>query len=295
MFDERFILIAWGVAMRTMLRLIAVLIVVGLIAPRHVAAQTVYEPFDYSAASPVLGQNGGTGWGGPWTFTGNWTTASPGLTFGSLLTQGNAAQGSGAAGSEVRRNFATSFLDTGGDVWFSYLTRPNADPTNSQNGLLLNPGLGSTDGRAMWVGWFSGATTTYGMETFSLPGSFVGTNEAPTVGQTTFLVGRIQFAAGNDTITLWANPTPGLANPDTTPFTKTDYDFGTSIDGAYLNRSFGDWTNDEIRFGNSFASVSAVPEPTTWALIATVALSSSGILWRRRSLQNRTRTYVRKA
>ncbi|HQR06618.1 MAG TPA: PEP-CTERM sorting domain-containing protein [Gemmatales bacterium] len=277
-----------------MYRLFMIVFVVGLIAPRQVAAQTVYEPFDYSAASPVLGQNGGIGWGGPWTFTGNWTTSSPGLTFGSLVTQGNAAQGSGAAGSEVRRNFASSFLDTGGDVWFSFLTQPNADPTNSANGLILVPGAGSTGGRAMWVGWLGvGGETTYGMATFSNIG-FVGTSLAPTVGQTAFLVGRIQFAAGNDTITLWANPTPGLANPDTAGVVKTDYDFGTSIDSAFLVRSFGDWTNDEIRFGDSFASVSAIPEPTTWALIATVAVSGSGLVWRRR-LRNRKRTYARKA
>lgn len=279
--------------MSTMYRLGVVLIAIGFFTPRQVSAQTVYEPFSYAAGSAVLGQSGGIGWAGPWTFTGNWTTSSSGLTFGSLETQGNAAQGAGAAGSEVRRNFASPFLDTGGDVWFSYLSRPNADPTNSQNGLLLNPGAGSTGGRAMWVGWFSGAATTYGMETFAGIG-FVGTNVAPTVGQTTFLVGRIQFAAGNDTITLWANPTPGLANPDTTAFTKTDYDFGTSIDGAFLNRSFGDWTNDEIRFGSSFASVSAIPEPTTWALIGMVALSGSGIMWRR-SLRNKERPYTRKA
>ncbi|MFT3878666.1 MAG: PEP-CTERM sorting domain-containing protein [Gemmatales bacterium] len=277
-----------------MYRLSVALIVLGFVTPGSILAQTVYEPFDYSAASPVLGQNGGIGWGGPWTYTGNWTTSSSGLTFGSLVTQGNAAQGSGAAGSEVRRNFATSFLDTGGDVWFSYLTQPNVDPTNSTNGLILVPGAGSTDGRAMMVGWFSGVTTTYGMATFPAIG-FVGTNVAPSVGQTTFLVGRIQFAAGNDTITLWANPTPGLANPDTTAFTKTDYDFGTSIDSAFLVRSFGDWTNDEIRFGDSFASVSAIPEPTTWALIATVGLSGTGIMWRRRSLRNKKRTYLRKA
>lgn len=279
--------------MRMRLRLAAVLTVLGFIALRQLHAQSVYEPFSYAAGSPVLNQNGGIGWSGPWTFTGNWTTASSGLAFGSLTTQGNAAQGAGSSGSEVRRNFASPFLSSGGDVWFSYLTRPNADPTNSQNGLILVPGAGSTDGRAMWVGWLGvGGETNYGMATFPNIG-LVETSVAPSVGTTAFLVGRIQFGAGNDTITLWANPTPGLPSPDTTGVVKTDYDFGTSIDSTFLVRSFGDWTNDEIRFGNSFASVAAVPEPATWAMIATVAATGTAWMCRRR-LQLRKRKYDRK-
>jgi hypothetical protein len=278
-----------------MYRLVVVLIAIGFIAPRQVTAQTVYEPFDYSAASPVLGQNGGYGWAGPWTFLNTWQTVSPGLTFGSLPTQGNMAQNTGAIGAENRRSFASPFLSTGGDVWFSFLTRPNdANVANSFNGLTLLAGVGSTDDRSLFVGWVGGSTTTYGMATFPAIG-FVGTNVGPSQDVTTYLVGRIQFAAGNDTITLWANPTPGSASPDTTPFVKTDYDFGASVDGAYLYGGVNEWATDEIRFGDSFASVSAIPEPTTWALIATATLSGSGMMWRRRSLRNRKRTYVRKA
>jgi hypothetical protein len=277
-----------------MYRLVVVLIAVGFITPRKMYAQTVYEPFNYSAGSSVLGQNGGFGWAGPWTFLNTWQAASPGLNFGSLVTQGNLAQNTGAIGAENRRSFASPFLDTGGDLWFSFLTRPNdANVANSYNGLTLLAGVGSTGGRSLFVGWSGGSTTTYGMVTFPNIG-FVGTNVVPSQNVTAYLVGRIQFAAGNDTITMWANPTPGLANPNTTPFVKTDYDFGASVDGAYLYGGVNEWATDEIRFGSSFASVSAIPEPSTWALIATVALSGSGIMWRRRSLQNRNRTYVRK-
>lgn len=265
-----------------MYRLVVVLIAIGFIASQPVTAQTVYEPFDYSAGSSVLGQNGGYGWAGPWTFLNTWQTASPGLTFGSLSTQGNLAQNTGGIGAENRRSFAVPFLNTGGDVWFSFLTRPNdANVANSYNGLTLLAGVGSTDDRSLFVGWLGGSTTTYGMATFPSIG-FVGTDVAPNQGVTAFLVGRIQFAAGNDTITLWANPTPGLANPDTTSFVKTDYDFGASVDGAYLYGATNEWNTDEVRFGSSFSSVSAVPEPTTLALIGMVALSSSGLAWRRR-------------
>lgn len=237
-------------------------------AQQQASAQIVYEPFNYSSGL-ILGQNGGSGWAGSWTFLPSWQVGSPGLTFGSLTTQGNLAQFSAAAGgAENRRSFATPFLNTGGDVWFSFLTRPDdASFGNAFNGLTLLAGVGSTDGRSLFVGKTSIGNSPYGMATFPSIG-FVPTDVSPIQGDTVFLVGRIQFAAGNDTVTLWANPTPGLANPDSTAFMKTDYDFGASVDAAYIFGGSSDWSTDEIRFGDSFASVSlAVPEPSALALI----------------------------
>ena len=80
-------------------------------------------------------------------------------------------------------------------------------------------------------------------------------------GQTVLLVLRVDFFAGIDRLTLYANPTPGAAEPFLGAV-KQDRDLGT-VTGLTLY-STGAFSVDEIRVGTTFADVvptAAVPEP----------------------------------
>jgi hypothetical protein len=98
---------------------------------------------------------------------------------------------------------------------------------------------------------------------------------------TRFLVYSIDFGAVNDTINMYIDPTPGLANPDVTAaianFVVPNFTFdnvriqGNSGVGTFLNF-------DELRIGNTYADVSpasvesAAPLPNSAIQIAALAI-----------------------
>jgi hypothetical protein len=63
---------------------------------------------------------------------------------------------------------------------------------------------------------------------------------------------KAEFAAGNDTFTLYVNPAPGSPEP-ATGTVKSDLDLGTS--NSLLIYSGGEFSLDELRFGETFESV----------------------------------------
>ncbi len=96
-------------------------------------------------------------------------------------------------------------------------------------------------------------------------------------GQSYLIVLRIDAALGNDSITMYVNPTPGLASPSTAySVTKTNLDLGnwtrfaiaggrgTSVNNAFF---------DELRIGTSFADVSPA---LSVANVAPVITSNGG-------------------
>lgn len=69
------------------------------------AALSVYEPFNYTAASTLAGQNGGTGFSGAWTAgTGSSTVSNPGLTYSGLTVVGNRATTPAASATTQNRS-----------------------------------------------------------------------------------------------------------------------------------------------------------------------------------------------
>jgi hypothetical protein len=104
------------------------------------------------------------------------------------------------------------------------------------------------------------------------------------VGETAFLVLKAEFGAagGNDRFTLYANPTPGGAEP-AGGAVKTSSNIGT-VTGLTLY-STGAFSFDEIRVGTTFADVApggapVVPLPSAaWgglALIAALGVARKG-------------------
>jgi hypothetical protein len=90
-------------------------------------------------------------------------------------------------------------------------------------------------------------------------------------GQPVFVSIEFQFNAnsnGQDTATVYFDPTPGLAAPDVTGTVWTE-NFSSSIAGFAIDGAEGQTSNfDELRLGNSYADVSpvsglvATPEPS---------------------------------
>jgi hypothetical protein len=87
---------------------------------------------------------------------------------------------------------------------------------------------------------------------------------AVTQGQTVFFVLRFDFLSGNDTVSLFLDPTPGQPEPGTASAVKSNVDAG-SVSNVVIN-NYGGYTIDEIRIGSTYADVTPLaptpaPEP----------------------------------
>jgi hypothetical protein len=75
------------------------------------------------------------------------------------------------------------------------------------------------------------------------------------VGQTTFLVAKVQFAPGHDTITLYVNPTPGASEGSLVPPPRSTRELFAFNQIAISTGANAHWTLDEIRISTAFADV----------------------------------------
>lgn len=241
------------------------LIVAGLLTfalTQAAHASAVYDGFNYPSGSSLAGQNGGTGWAGAWDNSQSALDVkiAAGLTFGGLATSPGSAQGDPAALNVnvfYKRQLGSSFGADNTTVFMSFLLHPDASP-GFYGGLNFG---------GLFVGQ-SGITTTYGIEAPTNDISSTGISVVP--GTTVFLVLRADFLPGNDKFSLYVDPTPGGTEPALADAIKTNFDLGTT-DFIFMNNA-GGWTTDEIRIGDTFASVTptvAAPEPTTLVLLAT--------------------------
>jgi hypothetical protein len=98
----------------------------------------------------------------------------------------------------------------------------------------------------------------------------VASGTAPTPGEAALLVLKAEFAAGNDTFTLYMNPVPGGPEP-LSGTVKSNSDVGL-VNGLTFY-STGAFSIDEIRVGETFADVTPTPEPASLALLGLGALA----------------------
>jgi hypothetical protein len=249
-----------------------------------------YEPFDYTPiGSDLSGKSGGGSFGfaGPWQGGGfnasifdHADIAAGSLAFGNLLTSGNrvtSAPQQAIAG--VTRPLAVPLGAPGTTQYFSFVVRPegqlNAGAFNGFFTVLFEtaaepelaigkPGAGTLD--------------RYMIEERG-GGGQVASNVPVVVNQTALLVVKAQFgaAAANDVFTLYVNPTPGGAEP-AGGTVKSDANLPL-VTGLTLY-STGAFSADELRVGNTFASVTpAVPEP---AILTLMALGATALVARPR-------------
>jgi hypothetical protein len=239
-----------------------------------------YEGFNYTAGSSLSLQNGGSGWSGAWGTPGGLdaTMAASSLTFGNLLVSGGALSTAGFQPANQGASVATWIRQLGvpegtdnTTVYFSFLLQPDAG-FGFYGGLNIGSVFAGLSGNQAFYG-LEGPTNNLSLSTLSA-----------IAGQSVLFVLRADFHPGDDTLSLYLNPTPGLPEPAVANLLKTDLDLGT-ISSLTIN-NYGGFTTDEIRIGSSFASVTptAVPEP---AYGVSVALGIVLLSWMHRKRSKR--------
>lgn len=245
------------------------------------AALTVYDGFDYGAVSGDLtGKNGGSGFSGAYTDGGNSTIySSTGLTYGTLETAGGASL-TADGGTATTLNFRGFTAISSGETWISFLAQRNGSASTS---TFAGLSFYNSDGTAATNAEFSIANGgTSGTWRLLDTGTNTTVSTSTTIASDTtyLLVAKIAWGAGaggTETVSLFVNPTLGL-----TPVTA---DAGRDIDMANIDKvriagaNGVNYTFDEIRIGDSFASVTPVPEASTSTALL---LGLSSLAFRRR-------------
>jgi hypothetical protein len=223
-----------------------------------------YEGFDYSPGVVLNGNNGGTGFSGPWAPGGfnaslhdNYDIAAGSLTFGSLQVSGNRVHSPAVnAIAGLTRPLSPCVGTPGTTRYFSFLLRPedtlDAGIFNGFFGLILHQPSANPE---LFIGKpGGGAVHDYVLENRG-GANQVASGVQVEVGKTAFLVIKAQFTESNDTFTLYMNPTPGCPEPGQ-GIVKQDIDNGIITELTIY--SSGEFSMDELRVGNTFADVTPV-------------------------------------
>jgi len=281
--------------------LIIVLFLVLFVSP--VSADLV--AYDNLNTAPGKLDGVSTGWNLlPWFVQNNnttaYTVASPGLTYLNLNVAGNCAIGDGqwlSAGIGISmpnpwdavQNEWSPYRKQDGDgrykagaegttLWASFLARQDLSNNDykvnfHQSHIAWNPG---SEGGSVGLSNGVWAISEIG------GGPSASSGVARVVGQTYLMVLKIDFLTeGSDQMTLYVNPTPGLGAPNVTGASiTTTKDFSLYGVMFYPSSSTNAGALDELRFGNTFADVTPIPEPATIALLV---LGGLGLLGRKRN------------
>jgi hypothetical protein len=255
------------------------LVAAGALSTRAaMAAPVVHEAFDYAAGSGLVGNSGGSGFGGAWQnglFSGGsqFGVAAGSLAYPGLAGTGNSgAEGSAAGYWGARRSLATSIGADGTTAYLSFLIRGTAGANAADFfGLYLEATNPASD---VFIGKDGGGITDrWVIERRG--GQHQVASDDVIDAMTTLLVLRMDFAAGADTFSLFVNPQLGAGAP-AADAVNGFIDAG-AIAGIGLFGSRG-WSIDEIRIGDTLADVTpaAVPEPATWTLSLVALLGLLG-------------------
>jgi len=279
---------------KTVLTLAAVtMAIVGLATASANAGVIVEEQFIYEPPEANIdGQNGGTGFDGPWVSTIShgriYWIRSPGLEFSTLPVAGNALSRYGSAGRAQAHRLLSSeskaaLTRDGTTIWFSVLFQ---EPANQyrHGSFLFGTEAFTTDGTPT----LAAAGDGFGFTIQAAPdGSTQGTgtinalafngSTAPIVVQGTFtpdpitatslIVGKINWKPDGTPDELFLFNVTDLS---TEPLESaaiasiTNLDFDQSAFDLVAMWDSNNAITDEIRFGNTFADVvgSAAVDPT---------------------------------
>lgn len=257
---------------------------VAISVPTAFAQLQQYDGFAYTVGSTLAG-NG--------TWTTNNTGTAPLIASGNLSVSGLQAptgeKVSWEPGNiqEALNTFGTTL--TSGTVFFSMALQLTNLPTSTSYSFMLGSS-GSTFGNTIWV-------RTNGLGGFNL-GINKGTTAANTVyasdnlslSNTYFIVSSYEFVSGtlNDIANLWVNPDSSTFGAGSAPSVSA---FATNSGGDVANISVFQLRGangspggvmDELRIGTDWASVTPVPEPSTYALLGLAAAGLGAHIIRRR-------------
>ncbi len=232
----------------------------------------VYDGFNGSSGT-LQGNGGGTGWGGAvWYNSGNVNYATPGLTYSSLEVSGNKAVAGGSDSGVFRYMNQGTLGDGTVTYWLSFLAQSSASGT-SYGGLSLY--TESSDER-FFIGQRNNQSS-FGIERNGGPSG----NSSTASSSLSLLVIRLDFTPSGESARLWINPaldsTPTDDSAAVTLTGLSDFTFNTV---RIQSGSSTQFSVDELRFGNTFADVTPVPEPTTVALGIFGSLALVGLVIR---------------
>ena len=237
----------------------------------------VASVFSYSAHAAIIAYdgfdggtvfNGGTGWSGNWS---GGINAGSNLTYGGLITTGAGANIVQYWAGESNRSFTTAV--TTGTLWLSWVQTVGAAPTDFTQIRIQNGGS-----RAFVVGQHNDANT------FKIyDGDFnVGANTGISITGTHFVAMSVDLATS--VVNLYINPTGLGSGAAPSSSVSATWDGPGSISGITGLRSVGPDSNnfawDEVRVGTTWAAVSPIPEPSSFALAGLAVFGLAG--YRRR-------------
>ncbi len=268
------------------------------------------ENFDYGAGTQFVnttGPNGGQGWNltgdsSPNSATSNWgqslnggaaanrTATSPGLTYsatGYLAATGNKltldAVNNTTSSQNTGRPLGGQTIDTG-TTYFSLLMQKDVDTVRTMNWAFFNGSservtVGQTGANSGGVTNGSNGNICVIFQNQNPSGIRMGANPIPMgVGITHLILGRIDWdAAGNDTFTMWVDPTDvtsEAAAASALYYNGAEFDIGAIThvrpfmgnlaSNPTVAGNVGDY--DEFRIGGTWESVTSqtvVPEPAS--------------------------------
>ena len=216
-----------------------------------------YEPFAYEVSEAVPGANGGQGFGGAWEPGGFNARKSDvfslqpvGLSFSNLAVSGKnhlrieaPAEGDQSI-CGVGRSLGADLAVPGTVHYLSFLCRSDVE---GGYGVVV---VGAGTGRELSVGRSSSQAACQ-MSQRGGAGRVFSKVNVP-LGETVFLVVKMEFADGPDRFTLFVNPAPGQPEP-VSDVVKEDMDLAAATHLFLYSRAA--WSVDELRQGQTWAAV----------------------------------------
>ncbi len=242
-----------------------------------------YDGFAYTVGSTLAGN-------GTWTNLN--TGTAPVIASGNLTVSGLQAP-TGERVSWVSGNIQEAWDQIGvtnssGTVFYSFAFQLSSLPTSTTYSFGFTD-TSTTYGSTVWLTNNSGSLNI-GLSPRTVTAATTYAPQAFTTNSTIFIVGSYEFVEGasNDISRLWINPSsvdfgePSAPTANITLANTTNDLVG--ITGFLLRGASGSpaGTMDELRIGTDWASVTPVPEPSTYAMLALAGAGFAGYVIRRR-------------
>lgn len=257
-----------------------------------VNAQLIYDGFNYTSGEALAAQNGGSGFSAAWASPGSAVTATivSGLTFGSLSTTGNAvsvtvnsANGWGTQaviGRPVTTAPSTTYwasnlfevISTGGFDVIGVGSGSNGfDPGQGVFGTSYNdsskPAIRGSSGDV-------GFGSSLSLNTIYLTvAQYTASSINAWIFDTSSYSNWVTNGSTQPGLTTYALMNGSISDPGT-------FDTNVLLGGYTPDGNSATLIFDEVRFGDSLASVTPVPEPSTFAVL--IGATVFGMVFRRR-------------
>lgn len=264
------------------MRLSSVLLVLAVLAtalvPVAVSAQAV-DDFAYVPATNLGGQNGGSGWAGPWgsssPFSPAFTITSGGLTFPGLITSGNAVRTnySGSSWAYINRFTSAAYGAPNSSTWVQFLVRPDTG-FGQWGSMVLGGAYWATN--SVTVGLNSDNTGTY-LYIQQGPNPPIRTPFAYSAGNTYLVQAKFDIDGTGSLVDVKAYAWVNNIMP-TASVTANGLNW-SGVGNSLQLYSSGDYTYDQFHVGDT--PDDPVPEAGTMVALGSF-LSMGGVFLRRR-------------